>query len=85
MASGLPVVSYDCPCGPKDIIAEGENGFLVPVGNETLLADRICYLIENDEDRKRMGELAIKNAERFSIDSIMDNWLALFNDLLSKK
>lgn len=85
MASGLPVVSYDCPCGPKDIIVEGENGYLVPVGNETLLADRICYLIENDDDRNRMGKLAIKNTERFSIDSIMDNWLALFNDLLSKK
>ena len=85
MASGLPVVSYDCPCGPKDIITEGENGFLVPVVNETLLANRICYLIENDDDRKRMGELASKNAERFSIDIIMERWLALFDDLLSKK
>ena len=61
MACGLPVVSYDCPCGPKDIIIDGVDGFLVSTGDEKMLAEKICYLIENPNIRTQMGTAALKS------------------------
>lgn len=81
MASGLPVVSFDCPCGPKDIINNGEDGFLVPYGNIEMLANKICYLIENEEVRKETGQKAHINVQRFKEKEIMQKWISLFNQL----
>jgi glycosyltransferase involved in cell wall biosynthesis len=83
-AFGLPIVSFACKCGPKDIITPGEDGFLVPEGNVSELADRIIQLIENDELRKKMGQKAKINSERFAEQVIMAQWDRLFNNLLSK-
>jgi glycosyltransferase involved in cell wall biosynthesis len=85
MSFGIPVVSYDCPCGPKDIISDGIDGFLVPTGNEQMLTEKICCLIEHDDMRKRMGGCALKSVERFSMDVIVGKWLALFKDLMASK
>lgn len=81
MASGLPVVSFDCPCGPKDIINDEKDGFLVPYGNLRMLADKISYLIEHEDIRKKMGEKARRNAEYYREDNIMQKWISLFKDL----
>lgn len=81
MASGLPVVSFDCPCGPKDIINDEKDGFLVPYGNLRMLADKIGYLIEHETFRKEMGRKARINAERYREDNIMQKWISLFNEL----
>lgn len=81
MSCGLPVVSYDCPCGPKDIITDGKDGFLVSVNNEDMLADRICFLIENEDKRKVMGQAAKEKAEKYKIGNIISQWLELFQDL----
>ena len=78
MSCGLPVVSYACPCGPKDIISDGEDGFLVPVGDETHLSERICELIENEGLRKRMGAAALEKSRQYSLDRIIPMWMALF-------
>lgn len=85
MACGVPPVSFACPCGPRDIIKDKEDGLLVENGNIEELADRICYLIENEEVRKRMGKQARINAERFKIEYIAKQWESLFNDLLKNK
>ena len=85
MSHGLPVISYDCPCGPKDIITDGKNGYLVPVGDEHLMSERICYLIENEDERKKMGSEALSSVERFSMDSIISRWINLFTKLLAQK
>ena len=82
MKCGLPVVSYACPCGPKDIISDGVDGFLVPFGDEKMLAERVCYLIENADIREAMGHSALKKAEKYSMDNIVSMWMGLFNDLL---
>ncbi len=68
MACGLPVVSYACPCGPKDIITDGIDGFLVPDGDEIILAERICRLIEDEELRKRMGAAVFERTKDFTLD-----------------
>lgn len=81
MACGLPVVSYDCPSGPKDIISNGNNGFLVPAGDENALADRICRLIESAELRKRMGAAAFENSKKYSAEQITAQWMDLFEEL----
>ena len=78
MACGLPVVSFDCPCGPKDIIKNNEDGFLVPFGNVEQMAKKIEELITNEEKRKFFGKNARKNVERFSQDKIMEKWKNLF-------
>ncbi|WP_455667837.1 glycosyltransferase family 4 protein [Phocaeicola sp.] len=84
MACGVPVVSFACPCGPKDIIRDGEDGLLVENGNIEQLTDRICYLIENEEIRKEMGEKARINVKRFETEKIMQQWTQLFNEILEK-
>lgn len=82
MMCGLPVVSYACPCGPKDIISEGKDGFLVPVGDEAALADRICRLIEDKELRLCMGKAAKEKANQYRIENIIPMWMDLFHRLL---
>lgn len=85
MACGVPPVSFACPCGPKDIIKDGEDGLLVENGNIEQLAEKICYLIENEDVRKEMGRKARINVERFKIENIAKQWDDLFKDLLSQK
>lgn len=85
MSCGLPVVSYLCPCGPSDLIDEGETGFLVPQGDEQAMADRICRLIEDDKLRKEMGHAAKKASEQYRLDKIIPKWMNLFQDLAKKE
>lgn len=78
---GLPIVSYQCPCGPKDLIDDGKNGFLVPVGDEKMMAERICTIIEDEQLRKRMGAFAKAKAQDFHLEKIIDRWMQLFREL----
>lgn len=85
MSSGLPLVSYACPCGPRDIIMDGKDGFLIPMNDEKQLADRICYLIEHEEERKQMGQAALEKSKQYSLDKIMARWQDLFNTLVNER
>ncbi len=82
MACGLPPVAFACPCGPKDIINDGIDGFLTNPGDIETLALKINYLIENDDFRKEMGKKARDRAERFRIELIGQEWDSLFKSLL---
>jgi glycosyltransferase involved in cell wall biosynthesis len=67
---GCPVVSTNCPSGPAEILAGGKYGMLVPVGDESGLADAICETLDNPRDkavlRARGEEFSIENAvERY--------------------
>lgn len=84
MSCGLPCVSFDCPYGPRNVITDGEDGFLVEYLNSHALADNICKLIENEELRKRMGRQGRHNVLRFSRETIMPQWEKLFKSLTSK-
>lgn len=81
MSCGVPCVSYDSPYGPRNIICNGEDGLLIDYLNIQALADGICYLIENEKFRKRLGENARSNILRFSKDNVMKYWDMLFNKL----
>lgn len=81
MACGLPCISFDCPHGPRDIIRNGEDGLLVENGNIQALAQALEHLITDEELRQTMGQHAAQNITRFSPDTIMEQWLELFNKL----
>ena len=85
MSIGLPCVSFACPCGPKDIIHDGEDGILCENGNTQQLADGICKLIENEQLRKEMGRKAAINIQRFKLDNIMQQWDQLFKYLIKER
>lgn len=78
-SAGLPVVSFNCPCGPKDIIQDGMDGFLVENGDIDGLADRIILLIQDADLRKEMGGKAYMNSNRFSEVTVMTQWEDLFH------
>ncbi len=81
MSAGLPVVSFDCPCGPRDIVRDGENGLLVESGNVNQLAEKLCYLISHKDERVRMGRNAHASIQQFDKEVIMKKWIELFEIL----
>ena len=85
MACGLPVVSFDCPWGPRSIITNGEDGLLVEDGNTRQLADAMLTVIHDDDKRKQMGAHAAENIRRFSVDSIANEWKKLFDEIYKNK
>lgn len=85
MSCGLPVVAFDCPYGPADIITHESNGFLVPKRDVSLYADYVCQLIEGPSLRQTLGTTGVKAAQRYWADNIMPQWLHLFSDLTSKE
>lgn len=81
MACGVPCVSYDCPCGPSDIIHDSQDGFLVQNGNIQQFATKLEILIKNESLRKTMGQNAKQNVKRYLPETIMDHWDLLFKKL----
>ncbi|MDP3437356.1 MAG: glycosyltransferase family 4 protein [Bacteroidales bacterium] len=82
MSFGVPPVAFSCPCGPKDLITDGVTGLLVTPTDIDELAEKICYLIENEEVRKEIGKNARERAKDFTIDIIAREWDKLFKSLL---
>lgn len=82
MACGLPCVSFNCPSGPGDIIKTNEDGFLVEPENIMELAEKIIFLIENEQVRKDMGAKAKENVKRYLPINILNQWDALFKSLM---
>lgn len=78
---GLPIVSYDCKCGPKDVVCDGEDGFLIPDGDGQSMARAIVRLIMDKEERDRMGRAALIRSERWRKEPIMKKWMELFEEL----
>lgn len=81
-SQGLPIVSFDCPNGPSDIITNGENGILVENQNKDALYEGICYMIEHPEERKAMGKKALENVNQYSTLVICNMWYKLFREIL---
>lgn len=82
MSCGLPVVAFDCPYGPGDLITDERNGYLVKEGDLDAFVGRICGLIENPELRKAMGQTALMSSQRYTVKQIMPYWLHLFSMVL---
>lgn len=81
MACGLPVVSFDFKCGPKDIISHGENGLIVKDGDIDGLAAAMMRLMDDEEYRNILSVNARKVTETYSEEAVMEKWMELFSNV----
>ncbi len=84
MACGLPVVTFDFQCGPKDIIKHGENGLIVPNGDIDGLANAMMDVMGDDDFRRLLSENARKVVSIYSEEVVMNKWINLFISLVNK-
>ena len=82
---GLPIVSFACPCGPRDVITDGVDGYLLEVGDHAGFIQALRRLIDSEAERQRMGAAARIASERYDLEHIMKSWLALFDELVHSK
>lgn len=78
LAAGVPLVSYDCPSGPRDLVEHGTNGLLVPSGSVEGMAEALLRLAQDDELRRTMGRAALASAGRYDSAMITATWEDLF-------
>lgn len=78
MACGLVPVSFQCPCGPRDIISNDNDGILVPPNDVTAFAKALNELMTDQSRRASMSQKARISAQRYTEDIIMQSWLTLF-------
>ena len=83
MSYGLPVVAFDCPYGPADIITDGLDGFLIKDRDVDSFSQRVCQLIESYDLRCQMGRNGILSSQRYNTFDIMSKWIQLFKLLTS--
>lgn len=82
MALGIPVIATDCPCGgPAELIQDGENGLLVPVGDAFALADAFRRILQDAEFERKLGESAREIVERLAPDKVNKRWESYLNQL----
>ena len=84
MACGVPSIAFDCPSGPRDIISNGEDGFLIENQNSEAFQHALEKLIEDESLRKEMGRNAQQNVKRYAPEIIIEQWDKLFKNLLTK-
>lgn len=85
MAVGAPVVSFNCPSGPSDIIRDGVDGLLVPAEDVGALAAAILQVLQDKELARRLGEAAGESVKRFSIASVTNQWERVIRQETSAK
>jgi len=79
MSCGLPVVAFDCPYGPGDIITDSKDGFLVKQNDVKAFTEKLCYLMDNPSIRQRIGKEAVAASKRYDEDVIMPLWHRFFS------
>ncbi len=82
MSAGLPVVSYDCEFGPSDMIEDERNGFLIPLFDDELFAEKLGQLINNENKRIEMGAQGKMLAKKFSSNEIAEHYYSFLTNSL---
>ncbi len=73
-ALGIPCISFDIDVGPREIITDSENGFIIKDRNEELMKDKILKVMDNSDIRNKIGNNAKINAERYYIENVVNEW-----------
>lgn len=84
MACGLPVVSFDYKCGPKDIIQYGINGLLVHEGDVKALAEAMVEVMTDEVYRRMLSRNAKKVVDTYSEEAVMKQWIRLFTSITAR-
>lgn len=84
MACGLPVVSFDYKCGPKDIIQHGINGLLVPEGDIKALVNAMMEVMTDETYRRMLSRNARKVVDTYSEEAVMARWIRLFTSITAR-
>ncbi|MFD1603136.1 glycosyltransferase family 4 protein [Flavobacterium artemisiae] len=82
MSFGIPCIAFDCPVGPRTIIKDNENGFLIPDNNFDLYVEKLSVLMSNEEIRIEFGKNGKETSNQFSIEKIMNDWKAFFEQIV---
>ena len=82
MAGGLPVISFDCPWGPAEMIEQGRSGVLVPNGNVPALGDAMAALCRNPDRRQALSNAAKARMTLFDMDHILASWRSVIFEVL---
>lgn len=83
--NGLPIISYDCPNGPSEIIRNGIDGYVVPMGESKVFIAKLIYLIKDTKLREEFSEQCKIDATiRFGVPQIIEQWNNLFYVLRTK-
>ncbi|MEU6431640.1 glycosyltransferase family 4 protein [Microbispora sp. NPDC046973] len=85
MTHALPIVAFDCPTGPRDVLTDGTDGVLVPCEDVDALAAALNRLIADRDLRLRMGAAAAATAREYAPENVMPLWENLFAELLGAK
>lgn len=83
MACSLPVVTFDCENGPRNIVTNNYNGILIHPFNVEEYADSLLRLMRDDQMRVQMGKRAYESSERYSIEEIALQWKGLFDEVMA--
>ncbi|TGV03951.1 glycosyltransferase family 4 protein [Flavivirga rizhaonensis] len=78
MSVGLPIISFDCPNGPKNIITNHSDGLLIENKNINALAEAILLMMNNKSLREKFGKNAKLSVKKYDKEIIMKKWLELF-------
>lgn len=84
-ACGLPIVSFDTPYSPSEIVRDGIDGFIVPCGDKARFAEALVKLMSDEELRRRMGERGLEDLARFDVKEICRRWMEKYRGLLDRK
>lgn len=85
MHYGLPCVATDCPTGPSELIENNINGYLTPLNDEKILAEKLRLLMHDDKKRALFGTRAIETVEKYEIDMVIKEWRLLIETCINTR
>ncbi|NJM36366.1 MAG: glycosyltransferase family 4 protein [Rhodomicrobium sp.] len=85
MAAGLPVVSFDCPFGPREIISHGVNGILAPSGDVRALAAALSEVMGDENLRRRLGQGAEESSRKYTPAAITGEWAKIVSEAVAAR